>query len=282
MVTITVNNSSLHMEVDTGAATSIISAEIYHHTLSGAPALQPTTKNLRTYTGEQLNILGVLHITVKYQSQTADLELTVVGGSGPSLFGRDWLQKITLDWHNINSVKGGDSTTLTKMLQKHESVYKDELGLVIGASANIHVKPNATPNFCKAQPIPPYALRNRVKKEIDRMQQAGIIEPIQISEWAAVIVPVVKSDGSIRICLDYMVAVNKAAEIESYPLPRIDDLLASLGGGKTFTKLDLAHAYQQVTLADSAKQYVVINTLQGLYCYNRLLFGITSAPAIFQ
>ena len=124
--------------------------------------------------------------------------------------------------------------------------------------------------------------RDRVKKELDRLLQAGIIEPVQTAEWAAPIVPVVKSDGSIRICGDYKVTVNKAAEVESYPLPRIDDLLASLGGGKIFTKLDLAHAYQQVPLADCAKQYVVINTLQGLYRYNRLPFGITLAPAIFQ
>ena len=281
MVVVTVNNSPLQMELDTGAATSIISADTYRQTLSGAPALQPTAKSLHTYTGEQLKVLGVLHFTVTYQSQVADLELTVVDGSGPSLFGRDWLQVITLDWHNINRVTVGDQTTLTAILQKHEPVFKDELGLVRGASAKIQLKPNAVPKFCKARPIP-YALRDRVKKELDRMQQAGIIEPVQTAEWAAPIVPVVKSDGSIRICSDYKITVNKAAEVESYPLPKIDDQLASLGGGKTFTKLDLAHAYQQVPLADSAKQYVVINTLQGLYQYNRLPFGITSAPAIFQ
>ena len=281
MVAVTVNNSPLQMELDTGAATSIISADTYRQTLSGAPALQPTAKTLRTYTGEQLKVLGVLHVTVTYQSQVADLELTVVDGSGPSLFGRDWLQVITLDWHNINRVTVGDQTTLTAILQKHESVFKDELGLVRGASAKIQLKPNAVPKFCKARPIP-YALRDRVKKELDRMQQAGIIEPVQTAQWAAPIVPVVKSDGSIRICGDYKITVNKAAEVESYPLPKIDDLLPSLGGGKTFTKLDLAHAYQQVPLADSAKQYVVINTLQGLYQYNRLPFGITSAPAIFN
>lgn len=76
--------------------------------------------------------------------------------------------------------------------------------------------------------------------------------------------------------------INKAVEVGLYPLPKIDDLLALLGGGRAFTKLDLAYAYQQVPLADNAKQYVVINTLQGLYCFNCLPFGITSTPAIFQ
>ena len=117
-----------------------------------------------------------------------DVELTVVDGSGPSLFGRDW--------HSINSIKAGDSTTLTKLLQKQEAVFKDELGLVKGVSAKIQIKANAKPKFCKAQPIL-YALRDQVKKELDRLLQAGIIEPVQTAEWAAPIVPVVKSDGSI-------------------------------------------------------------------------------------
>ena len=49
-----------------------------------------------------------------------------------------------------------------------------------------------------------------------------------------------------------------------------------------FTKLDLAHAYQQVMLDKDAQLVTTINTHKGLYCYNRLPFGIASAPAIFQ
>ena len=48
--------------------------------------------------------------------------------------------------------------------------------------------------------------------------------------------------------------MNKAAEVDSYPIPRIDDLLASLAGGKLFSKLDLAHAYQQLLLDDASRE----------------------------
>ena len=94
--------------------------------------------------------------------------------------------------------------------------------------------------------------------------------------------PVVKQDGTVRICGDYKVTVNKAAKVDTYPLPRVEDLLASIGNGEKFTKLDLAHAYLQIPLDEESKQYVVINTQKGLYKYNRLPFGIASAPAIFQ
>ena len=57
------------------------------------------------------------------------------------------------------------------------------------------------------------------------------------------IVPVMKSDGRVRICGDYKVTVNRAAKLDKYPIPRIEELFASLVGGKAFTKLDLSHAY---------------------------------------
>ena len=92
----------------------------------------------------------------------------------------------------------------------------------------------------------------------------------------------IKRDGSVRICGDYKLTVNQAAKLDPYPLPKIEDLFAQLAGGKTFTKLDLAHAYQQIELDEDSKDCVTINTHKGLYRYNRLPFGVHSAPAIFQ
>ena len=76
--------------------------------------------------------------------------------------------------------------------------------------------------------------------------------------------------------------MNKYAKTEEYPLPRIEDLFAALSGGQEFTKLDLANAYLQLPLEDKSRQYVTINTHKGLFKYNRLPFGVASAPAIFQ
>ena len=92
-----------------------------------------------------------------------------------------------------------------------------------------------------------------------------MIEPVQFSDWAAPIVPVLKQDGSMRICGDYKITVNRAAKTDPFPLPRINDLFASLAGGKTFSKLDLAHAYQQLELDEESRKLVVINTHNGLF-----------------
>ena len=115
---------------------------------------------------------------------------------------------------------------------------------------------------------------------MDRLTQEGVIEPIQFSDWAAPIVPVLKSDGeSIRICGDFKVTVNQVSKLDQYP---IEDLFTKLAGGKTFTKLDMSQAYQQLVLDKESRKYVVINTHRGLFRYNRLPFGVSSAPGIFQ
>ena len=69
--------------------------------------------------------------------------------------------------------------------------------------------------------------------------------------------------------------MDQASEIDSYQLPRIDDLFALLAGGKSFTKLDLA-------IDEQPKKFVAINTLKDLFQHNRLPFGISAAPSIFQ
>ena len=134
------------------------------------------------------------------------------------------------------------------------------------------------PRFYKPRTVP-YTIRAKEDQELERLGHSGVIEPVQFS---APIVPVLKRDGSVQVCGDYKVTVNRAAKLDTYPLPQIGDLFASLTSGTTFTKLDLAHAYQQILLNEDSKKFVVINTQKGLFRYNRLPFGVASAPVIFQ
>ena len=107
--------------------------------------------------------------------------------------------------------------------------------------------------------------------ELDRLEASGVIEKVTFSEWAAPIVPVLKQDGSIRICEDYKLTV-KAAKPSG----------TQFFLGNTFAKLDLSQAYQHLLLEDEFKQLTTINTHKGLYRYNRLPFGVSAMLAIFQ
>ena len=76
--------------------------------------------------------------------------------------------------------------------------------------------------------------------------------------------------------------MNQVSKCDTYPIPHIEDLFARISGGQKFTTLDLDRAYQQLILDEESRKYVVINTHQGLFQYNRLPFGVSSAPGIFQ
>ncbi|KAL5503444.1 hypothetical protein EMCRGX_G010396 [Ephydatia muelleri] len=276
------DGADLMMEVDTGAVASVISEETYRQlwTTPRRPKLKPSDVYLRIYTGERIQVKGQITVEAKYGGSTQQLDILVVGGKGPSLMGRDWLHKLKPNLSVCYMGRKG-SLSLQGLMDGHGDLFKDELGLIKGVTVKIQVDSSKPPRFFKPRPVP-YALRGRVEQELERLQRDRIIEPVQFSEWAAPVVPVMKQDGSIRICGDYKLTVNSASDIESYPLPRIDDLLSSLAGARVFTKLDLAHAYLQLALDEESKKLVTVSTHKGLFRYNRLPFGVASAPAIFQ
>lgn len=76
--------------------------------------------------------------------------------------------------------------------------------------------------------------------------------------------------------------INRYLQTDHYPLPRINDILASLGNAKYFCVLDLREAYAQMEVADESQEYLTINTHMGLFRYRRLIFGVSCAPTIFQ
>lgn len=166
-------------------------------------------------------------------------------------------------------------------MNTYRAVFKADLGTMRSVTAHIYIDKDAEPKFYKARPVP-YALKPKIEAELERLEKEGTIEPVRFSEWAAPIVPIVKPDKSIRICGDYKVTVNRASKLENYPIPKTEDLLATLGGGQKFTKLDMSQAYQQLLLDEDSRQYVTVNTHKGLYRYNRLPYGVASAPGIFQ
>lgn len=101
------------------------------------------------------------------------------------------------------------------------------------------------------------------------------------SSWVSAMVPIIKNDKEIRICLD-MRQVNKAVLREKYPLPTMDELLPNLVNCKIFSRLDVRNAFHQIELHPNSRHITTFITNNRMYRYKRLLFGISSAPEIFQ
>ena len=281
-VTPKIEGKHLQMELDTGSAISVIPIRTYKELFSHKP-LSETKTRLKTYSGETITPAGIINVLVNYEGQEHNLDLFVVKKDSPSLFGRAWLKHIKLDWNSRKFLQTGKSTedNVQELLQKYSQIFTAESGKVKGMKASLTLKENAQPKFCKARPVP-YALKERVEKELDRLESEGIIQKVDHSDWATPIVAVPKGDNSVRICGDYKVTVNPQLKVDQYPLPRIQDIFASLAGGQKFTKIDLRQAYNQLEMSEDSKSYLTINTHKGLYSYNRLVFGIAASPSIWQ
>ena len=104
----------------------------------------------------------------------------------------------------------------------YATVISSELGTLKGTTATIWLDPTAQPYFHKPKAVP-YALKEKiVERELDRLVQQGVIELIKLSEWAALIVSVLKKDGSIRICGDYVLSHGKPG-VWGWQLPSTED-----------------------------------------------------------
>jgi len=138
-------------------------------------------------------------------------------------------------------------------------VFSSKLGTLKGVKVKLQTKPDVAPQFFKAPTIP------LVEAELERLEGLGIIIPVRHSEWAAPVVPVLKHDGTMGLCGDYRVTINKAAKVDAYPLPRVEDLLAALSGGKYFSKLDMSQVYLNWSLLTPTGAYFNILDLHLVY-----------------
>ena len=126
----------------------------------------------------------------------------------------------------------------------------------------------------------PLSQRPVVEKHIHDMLQQGVIRP-SMSPWASPIVLVQKKDGSIRFCVDWR-KLNSLTKKDTYPLPKIVDILDSLGGAVYFSTMDLQSGYWQIAVEDRDIEKTAFTTFAGLYEFTKMGFGLCNAPATFQ
>ena len=178
---------------------------------------------------------------------------------------------------SIVHLPSNDQEKLQELLTKYQDVFarsNDDLDQTERVQHRI--------NTGTAKPIrqAPLGKREIKKAEIDKMLDRKVIEPSK-SPWSSPVVLVKKKDGSSRFCIDYR-ALNQVMIKDAYPLPRVDDCLDSLPGGKWFGCLDLNEGFFQVGLHPDDRKKTAFLTSQGLFQLRVTPFGLANSPSTFE
>ena len=114
------------------------------------------------------------------------------------------------------------------------------------------------------------------------MEALGVISKVKDpTPWCAGMVVVPKKTGAVRICVD-LKPLNESVLREVHPIPRVDEALAQLTGATIFSKLDANSGFWQIPLSSESRPLTTFITPFGRYHFNKLPFGISSAPELFQ
>ena len=165
----------------------------------------------------------------------------------------DWRKHVDLSHVEDEKLR----TRILDMLAAHQKMWDGHLGTIQATEHRINVEPGTKPLRSMPYRQGP-AMRKIIKEHVDTMLEADVIEPAT-SEWASPVVLAPKKDGRLRFCVDYR-KLNEKTVRDTYPLPRIDDCIDSLGEATVFYTLDCNSGYWQIPIAEEDRDKTTSKT----------------------
>ena len=260
------DQETLTFKLDTGAEVTAISDSCYY-SLSHPPMLKNPQKVLYGPSRHPLQVVGQCHSNLSFKGRVCKQQVFVVTSLHLA-------QRLDATSCLETSLNAGD-------ISKRFPNLFTGLGN-LGEEYSIQLKPDATPYSLYTPRNVPLPLRGKVTEELERMEAMGVISKVQEpTAWCAGMVVVPKKSGAIRICVD-LKPLNQSVLREVHPLPKVDETLAQLTGARVFSKLDANSGFWQIPLSPASRLLTTFITPAGRYCFNKLPFGISSAPEHFQ
>ena len=176
-------------------------------------------------------------------------------------------------------------TQLVTLLRKYEDVFAWDHEDMVGVDPKVishclSVNPESRPVVQKRRLFNPER-STAIKKEVEKLLSAGSIREVKYPEWVANVVLVKKKNNQWRMCVDFT-DLNKACPKDSFPLPRIDQLVDATAGYELLSFMDAYSGYNQIRMNKADEEKTSFTTDQGLYCYKVMPFGLKNAGATYQ
>jgi Reverse transcriptase (RNA-dependent DNA polymerase) len=192
---------------------------------------------------------------------------------------QDEAPKSWRDEVDLPTLQGEWKGKVMTLLERYSHMWDGSLGEIKATKHRIQLIPGSKPVHSHPYRAGPKA-REMERQEVERMLKADVIEPA-CSEWASPVVLVPKPDGSLRFCVDYR-KLNSITVKDTYPLPRMDESIDSLGDAAIFSTLDCNSGYWQIPINEEDRDKTTFTSHVGAYRFIRMPFGLCNAPATFQ
>ena len=244
------------------------------------PLLQTPDKLLFGPARHPLQVLGQYKGTLSFKGRSSTQQVFVVKGLKHNL-GLPAITALNLAARVDNTASCMvTSNSAEDIRKKFSHVFQGQGNL--GAEYEIKLQPNVKPFALFTPRRIPLPLRPKVIEELDKMEAMRVISKVtEPTPWCAGMVVVPRKSGAIRICVD-LKPLNESVLQEVHPLLNVDETLAQLTGARVFSKLDANSGFWQNPLSQSSRHLTTFITPAGRYCFNKLPFGICSAPEYFQ
>ena len=264
-VQLKVSGKPVVFKIDTGADITAMSKTTFD-SLPYQPKLHPSSIALFSL-GGKLQCAGQFTTAVTHCNKEYQVDIFVISGEHSSyLLGR----------------QAACEMGLVARLEEVDAELFGDIGLLKCEPVRIQLDRYAEPCGMNTARRIPFTLMSQVEEELKRMEEAGVIERVTgPTEWCAPMVPVQKSNGKLRICVDLR-KLNSAVTRARFVLPTLEDVAPKLAGAQYFSKLDASSGFWQIPLHPESSKLTTFITPFGRFCFNRLPFGITCAPEIFQ
>jgi hypothetical protein len=144
----------------------------------------------------------------------------------------------------------------------------------------IPLKQGVKPFRKKLRQINPILL-SVIEMEVKKLLDAKIIVPLRYSEWVAILVPIKKKSGEIRLCVDFR-NLNKSSLKVNYPLPKMDHVLEKVVKANRICMIDGFSSYNQIAVHEDDREKITFTTPWGTFMYDKMPFGFMNTGATFQ
>lgn len=258
-----VKGKFIRVKLDTGAQCNVLPLKEVKR--MNVEIKRSATRRLIAYDKGKVDVIGEIVVDCKNKEHTEGVTFKVVGDQYEAILGKIMCEKLgfvkRINEMNIQTERPGIGCYRD---------YEYDIDFIDNPSFKI-IPPRRIP----------YAIRNNVKKELQKMEEMGVIE--RVSEPSPAVSPMtaVMRNAKLRICMD-PTELNKNIRRRHFPMKTVEEISAKVAGAKWFTKLDCEKGFWQIKVSKRTSNYLAMSTPWGRYKYLRLPFGISPAPEVFS